>query len=204
MLLSYFYWEELHRSDIISFLKTFWDQARLYILGREAHHIGKTSPSSRRTDPFLSVSLYNGSSTLKPRRRLKMANYREVLQSSSEPKNTQQSVPRAVRSSRDTLRDVLAAAGNVGVTWSLDESVTNEMPKAYFIQANSPHPHPISSQTIPTFTPNWYNQASQWRTCRQNTPNGARLRPLQREGGPISPCRWISWREMYKSSTTPR
>ena len=59
-----------------------------------------------------------------------MANYREILRLSSDPKNTQRSIARAVHSSRDTIRDVLAAAEKAGVTWPLDESVTNEMLKS--------------------------------------------------------------------------
>ena len=55
-----------------------------------------------------------------------MANYREILRLSSDPKNTQRSIARSVHSSRDTIRDVLAAAEKAGVTWPLDESVTNE------------------------------------------------------------------------------
>ena len=45
-----------------------------------------------------------------------MANYREILRLSSDPKNTQRSIARAVHSSRDTIRDVLAAAEKAGVT----------------------------------------------------------------------------------------
>jgi len=59
-----------------------------------------------------------------------MANYREILRLSSDPKNTQRSIARAVHSSRDTIRDVLAAAEKAGVTWPLDEAVSNEMLKS--------------------------------------------------------------------------
>ena len=59
-----------------------------------------------------------------------MVNYREILRLSSDPKNGQRSIASAVHSSRDTIREVRTAAEKAGVTWPLDDSVTNEMLKS--------------------------------------------------------------------------
>ena len=95
-----------------------------------------------------------------------MANYREILRLSSDPKNTQRSIARAVHSSRDTIRDVLAAAEKAGVTWPLDESVTNEMLKsilypdrfsvsAPYAQPDYPYIHAQLAQPGVTMTLLW-------------------------------------------------
>lgn len=56
-----------------------------------------------------------------------MVNYREILRLGSDPESTQRSIAAAVRSSRDTIREVLTAAKEASVEWPLDDSVTNEM-----------------------------------------------------------------------------
>jgi transposase len=56
-----------------------------------------------------------------------MVDYREILRLSSDPKNSQRSIELIVHSSRHTIRDVQEAAKAAGVSWPLDESVTNEM-----------------------------------------------------------------------------
>lgn len=56
-----------------------------------------------------------------------MVDYREILRLSSDPKNSQRRIELIVHSSRHTISDVLTAAKTAGVSWPLDESVTNEM-----------------------------------------------------------------------------
>lgn len=54
-----------------------------------------------------------------------MANYREILRHHSLG-NSQRSIARDVQSSRDTVADVIKAAGAAGIAWPLDDDVTNE------------------------------------------------------------------------------
>lgn len=56
-----------------------------------------------------------------------MVNYREILRLSSDPNSGTRSIAAMVHSSRNTIREVQAAAKKAGVEWPLDESVTNEM-----------------------------------------------------------------------------
>jgi transposase len=56
-----------------------------------------------------------------------MVDYREILRLSSDPTNSQRSIELIVHSSRHTIRDVQTAARAAGVSWPLDDSVTNEM-----------------------------------------------------------------------------
>ena len=55
-----------------------------------------------------------------------MVDYREILRLSSDPKNGQRQIAAMVHSGRDTIREVQRAAKEAGVSWPLDESVTNE------------------------------------------------------------------------------
>ena len=54
-----------------------------------------------------------------------MANYREILRLHSLG-SSQRSIAREVQSSRDTVADVIKAAKAAGITWPLDDDVTNE------------------------------------------------------------------------------
>ncbi len=56
-----------------------------------------------------------------------MVDYREILRLSSDPQNSQRSISSMVHSSRDTIRDVQQAAQKAGITWPLDEDITNEI-----------------------------------------------------------------------------
>ena len=56
-----------------------------------------------------------------------MVDYREILRLASVPENGQRRIAVAVHSSRDTVRTVLAAAKEAGVTWPQDDDVTNAM-----------------------------------------------------------------------------
>ena len=58
-----------------------------------------------------------------------MVDYMEILRLSSDPKNSQRCIASIVHSSRHTIRDVLEAAKKAGVSWPLDDTVTNEMLK---------------------------------------------------------------------------
>ena len=59
----------------------------------------------------------------------KMVNYREILRLSNDPQNGQRSIAAALHCSRDTIREVRVAAEKAGVSWPLDDTVTNEMLK---------------------------------------------------------------------------
>lgn len=54
-----------------------------------------------------------------------MIDYREILRLYS-LEHSQRSIAREVKSSRDTVAEVLKAADAVGISWPLDDSVTNE------------------------------------------------------------------------------
>ena len=56
-----------------------------------------------------------------------MVDYREILRLSSDPKNSQRSIGAILHCSRHTIRDVQKAAQEAGITWPLDEDITNEM-----------------------------------------------------------------------------
>ena len=58
-----------------------------------------------------------------------MVNYREILRLGNDPKNGQRSIAAALHCSRDTIREVRVAAKKAGVSWPLDDTVTNEMLK---------------------------------------------------------------------------
>ena len=53
-----------------------------------------------------------------------MANYREILRLHSLG-TSQRGIAWEVRSSRDTVADVIKAANAAGITWPLDEDITN-------------------------------------------------------------------------------
>lgn len=59
-----------------------------------------------------------------------MVDYREILRLSSNPKNGQRMIASVVHSSRHTIHDVQEAARNAGITWPLDENVTNDALKS--------------------------------------------------------------------------
>ena len=54
-----------------------------------------------------------------------MANYREILRLNSLG-NSQRSIAREVKSSRDTVAEAIKAAEAAGITWPLDDDITNE------------------------------------------------------------------------------
>ena len=54
-----------------------------------------------------------------------MANYREILRLDSLG-SSQRSIAREVKSSRDTVAEVIKAAEAAGITWPLDDDITNE------------------------------------------------------------------------------
>ena len=58
-----------------------------------------------------------------------MVDYMEILRLSSDPKNSQRCIASIIHSSRHTICDVLEAAKKAGVSWPLDDTVTNEMLK---------------------------------------------------------------------------
>ena len=58
-----------------------------------------------------------------------MVNYKEILRLNHEG-YSQRQIESSVHSSRHTVRDTLAAAEKHNLTWSLDESVTNEQIEA--------------------------------------------------------------------------
>lgn len=58
-----------------------------------------------------------------------MVDYVEILRLSSDPKNSQRCIASIVHCSRHTIRAVLEAAKKAGLSWPLDDTVTNEMLK---------------------------------------------------------------------------
>lgn len=58
-----------------------------------------------------------------------MVDYLEILRLSSDPKNSQRCIASIVHCSRHTIRAVLEAAKKAGLSWPLDDTVTNEMLK---------------------------------------------------------------------------
>jgi hypothetical protein len=54
-----------------------------------------------------------------------MVNYQEILRLHSLG-SSQRNIAREVQSSRDTVADVIKAASAAGLSWPLDEDVTNE------------------------------------------------------------------------------
>ena len=56
-----------------------------------------------------------------------MVDYREILRLSSDSQNSQRSIAARVHSSRDTIREVQKAAQEAGITWPLEEDITNEV-----------------------------------------------------------------------------
>ena len=59
-----------------------------------------------------------------------MVNYREILRLSSDSGKSQRSIASIVHSSHHTIRDVQNAAKSAGVSWPLDENVTNDALKS--------------------------------------------------------------------------
>lgn len=74
-----------------------------------------------------------------------MANYREILRLDS-LHYTQRQIASSVHSSRNTIREVLDVAKKTGISWPLDDSVTNEMLMATFyperLTATNPRKEP--------------------------------------------------------------
>ena len=75
-----------------------------------------------------------------------MVDYREILRLDSDPAKGLRSIAALVHSSRNTVREVRAAAQEAGVTWPLDEDVTNEelrdilFPKRFAIESKYAKP----------------------------------------------------------------
>ena len=58
-----------------------------------------------------------------------MVDYLEILRLSTDPNKSQRCIASIVHSSRHTIREVLAAAKEHGISWPLDDGVTNAMLK---------------------------------------------------------------------------
>lgn len=56
-----------------------------------------------------------------------MADYREILRLSADPKNSHRSIQLIVHSDHRKISVAQAAAKETGTSWPLDETVTNEM-----------------------------------------------------------------------------
>lgn len=56
-----------------------------------------------------------------------MVAYREILRPSSDSQNSQRGIAARVHSSRNTIRKVRKAAQEAGITWPLEEDITNEV-----------------------------------------------------------------------------
>ena len=75
-----------------------------------------------------------------------MVDYLGILRMSSAPENTKRGMERALHCSRHTIQDVLDAAKDAGVTWPLDEDVTNEelrgilFPKRFAVESKYANP----------------------------------------------------------------
>ena len=80
-----------------------------------------------------------------------MVDYMEILRLSSDPKNSRRCIASIVHSSRLTIRDVLEAAKKAGVSWPLDDTVTNEMLKRILFPEKSTA-ETLYTRTIPTST----------------------------------------------------
>ena len=77
-----------------------------------------------------------------------MVDYREIIRLGSDPNYSQRQIEAAVRSSHHTISDVLKKAKELGITWPLDESVTNAELKAMMF----PEKHaPIAVYAEPDF-----------------------------------------------------
>ena len=58
-----------------------------------------------------------------------MVDYIEILRLSHDPTKSQRCIASIVHSSRHTIRDIQNAASVAGISWPLDDSITNEMLK---------------------------------------------------------------------------
>lgn len=79
----------------------------------------------------------------------KMVNYREILRLSNDPKNGQRSIAAVLHCSRDTIREVRVAAEKAGVSWPLDDTVTNEMLKRILFPEKSAAENPYTQPDYP-------------------------------------------------------
>ena len=83
-----------------------------------------------------------------------MVDYMEILRLSSDPKNSQRCIASIVHSSRHTIRDVLEAAKKAGVSWPLDDTVTNEMLKRILFPEKSTaetlYTQPVLASGVPS------------------------------------------------------
>ena len=67
-----------------------------------------------------------------------MVNYREIIRLGSDPNYSQRQIEAIVRSSHHTISSVLKKAKEIGLTWPLDESVTNpELQEVLFPEKNA-------------------------------------------------------------------
>ena len=75
-----------------------------------------------------------------------MIAYKEILRLSSNPESGQRKIAAMAHCGRDTVRDVQKAARDAGVTWPLDEDVTNEelrgilFPKRFAVESKYANP----------------------------------------------------------------
>ena len=76
-----------------------------------------------------------------------MANYREILRLHSLG-SSQRSIAREVKSSRDTVADVIKAADAAGISWPLDEDITNSDIQEILFPGRYAHASPY---TVPNF-----------------------------------------------------
>mgnify|MGYP005760173149 CR=1 FL=1 len=81
-----------------------------------------------------------------------MVDYREILRLSSDSQNSQRSIAARVHSSRDTIREVQKAAQEAGITWPLEEDITNEVLRGILFPRNSPLDLPMRRRAIRTST----------------------------------------------------
>ena len=68
-----------------------------------------------------------------------MVDYREIIRLGSDPNYSQRQIEAAVHSSHHTISEILSKAKEMGITWPLDDSVTNSELKAMmFPEKHSP------------------------------------------------------------------
>ena len=88
-----------------------------------------------------------------------MVNYREILRLSSDPKNSQRSIELMLHSSHHTIRKVQDAAKAAGISWPLEDDVTNEMLKEALFPEEG-----VCGDTLQSEQTTQYNQRNKlWR-----------------------------------------
>ena len=105
-----------------------------------------------------------------------MVDYIEILRLSSDPKKSQRCIEAIVHSSRHTIREVQNAASSAGISWPLDESITNEMLKEalfpsqakkppLYVQPDFAYIHNELSRQGVTMTLLWSEYCNQCKAC---------------------------------------